>query len=327
MRIDPAVAKIRTAVRRELADLEPGSLVLVACSGGADSLALATAAAFVAPRASLRAGAVTIDHQLQPDSAVQASRVVDAAKALGLDPVESIRVRVGTRGGPEAAARRARYRAIDQVADRLDAAVVLLGHTRDDQAETVLLGLARGSGARSIAGMPRQAGRYRRPLLSISRTTTRAACVALGLEVCDDQQNADPVFTRNRVREAVLPAIEASLGERAIEALARTADLLRADADALDAWATQALAEARAADGLDIARLGALPAAIRTRVLRIAALDAGALAGSVTARHVAALDAFVVDWHGQGPVALPGRVVARRQSGRLLFVAAGSKDR
>ena len=326
MRIDPAVAKTRTAVRRGLSDVTPGSLVLVALSGGADSLALAAATAFVVRRLKLRAGTITVDHGLQEDSALQAARAVDSAKALGLDPVESVRVQVGTRGGPEAAARTARYRALDAAAERLAASAVLLGHTRDDQAETVLLGLTRGSGARSLAGMRPRTGCYRRPLLDVPRATTRDACAALGLTPWDDPDNLDPAFTRSRVRDIVLPAIAVALGDRAIDALSRTAELLRDDADALDLWAAQALANARVGGGLDLAQLADLPAAIRSRVLHAAALQAGAQAGSLAARHIRALDALVVDWHGQGPVALPGGVSGARRSGRLLFATA-KKDR
>src|SRR5580692_10028441 len=151
----PAVAQARACVRRCLGDLEPGDLILAACSGGADSLALAAALAHEAPRLGLRAGGVTVDHGLQAGSARQAAAVAALLAGLGLDPVRSVRVAVAAaagHGGPEAAARAARYDALDEAARSTGAVAVLLGHTRDDQAETVLLGLARGSGARSLAG-------------------------------------------------------------------------------------------------------------------------------------------------------------------------------
>src|SRR5450755_403983 len=184
---DPAVAAVRLAVRRALADLPPGGLVLTACSGGADSLALAAAAAFEATRAGLRAGGVTVDHGLQPGSAGQARSVTQALAAQGLDPVLSFAAVVAARGapagrtgypGPEAAARAGRYQALDSAAGQTGAVAILLGHTRDDQAEGVLLALARGSGTRSLAGMPARTGRYLRPLLDVSRAQTRAACAA-----------------------------------------------------------------------------------------------------------------------------------------------------
>jgi tRNA(Ile)-lysidine synthase len=259
----PAVAATRLAVRRSLAGqaapegLAPGDLVLVACSGGADSLALAAAAAFEAPRAGLRAGGVVVDHGLQPGSADVAASAVEAMASLGLDPALKVSVRVAGPGdangyqGPEAAARSARYAALDQTAASAGAAVVVLGHTLDDQAETVLLGLARGAGARSLAGMPGRSGRYLRPLLGLRRAQTRAACAALGLEPWDDPQNCDPAFTRSRVRHELLPALEAALGPGVTEALARTARLLRADADALDELAVAAAARIRAAGEQD----------------------------------------------------------------------------
>jgi tRNA(Ile)-lysidine synthase len=315
----PAVAAVRAAVRAALRDLAPGDRVLVACSGGADSLALAAATAFEAPRFGLLAGAVTVDHQLQPGSAERAARLADTLRGLGLDPVAVATVEVGHTGGPEAAARAARYAALDAAAERLGAVAVLLGHTRDDQAETVLLGLARGSGARSLAGMAPRSGRYRRPLLDLDRSVVRAATA--GLAPWEDPHNADPSFGRSRVRHEALPALEAALGPGVTAALARTAALLRADADALDAWADQAYADlAGAADaGLDAVVLLGLAGAVRARVLRRAALDAGSPAGDLSAAHVAEVERLVTDWHGQGPLDLPGRVSVARRCGRLLF--------
>ncbi len=361
----PAVAAVRYAVRVSLAGLEPGEKVLAACSGGADSLALAAALAFEAPRAGLMAGGVTIDHGLQPGSAAQAQRVTEVMTALGLSPALSVAVTVqspgGHRGsfprvsapgghgesparhtagsqagpgpysGPEAAARTARYAALDQAADSTGAARVLLGHTLDDQAETVLLGLARGSGARSLAGMAPSSGRYLRPLLGIRRDQTRAACLALGLEPWDDPQNHDPALTRARVRVQLMPALERTLGPRVADALARTAGLLRADADVLDGMAA---AEADRLGGPAAARdrgwpadeLAALPEAIRHRLLRLAALAAGCPAGALSHRHVARMDELVTSWHGQRWADLPGGVRCGRRCGRLLFTTTGVSE-
>jgi tRNA(Ile)-lysidine synthase len=312
----PAVAAVRLAVRRVLADLEAGDLVLVAASGGADSLALAAAAAFEVPRLGLRAGAVTVDHGLQPGSGESALQVAATLTGLGLDPVEVRTVQVGSGGGPEAAARSARYTALDAAADEHGAAAVLLAHTRDDQAETVLLGLARGSGGRSLAGMAARSGRYRRPLLGLDRATVRSA--ADGLPVWDDPHNEDPSFARVRVRRAALPALEEALGPGIAAALARTAALLRADTDALDEWAERAASDVTGRDGsLDVAALEQLPVAVRSRVVRRTVLAAGAPAGDLRADHVEAVDALVTGWHGQGPLQLPGGVTARRECGRL----------
>jgi len=243
------VAAVRAAVGSALADVPEGATVLVACSGGPDSLALAAATAFVAGRrgrARWRAGAVVVDHGLQPGSADVAGRAAAACRELGLDPVEVARVEVAGPGGPESAARDARYAALDAAARRLDAAAVLLGHTRDDQAEGVLLGIARGSGARSLAGMAPARGVLRRPLLGLTRAQTVDACAALGLEPWHDPTNAggagDPL--RSRVRAHVLPVLERELGPGVAAALARTAELLREDADALDALAAELLARA-----------------------------------------------------------------------------------
>ena len=315
VRLDPAVALTRNEVRRALSsqpDLDAGDLVLVAVSGGADSLALAAATAWVAPRLGLRAGAVTVDHGLQEGSAARACAVAETCAGLGLDPVLVETVTVGRHGGPEAAARDARHRSLAAAADRLGARLVLVGHTLDDQAESVLLGLARGSGGRSLAGMAARNGVQARPFLGVRRATTTAAVAALGLEPWQDPHNTDPSFTRARVRRQALPALEDALGPGVAEALARTAGLLRADADALDEWA-------KAADSLAVADLSALPTAVRRRVLRAAAVAAGAAAGELTAAHVGELDRLVTDWHGQGHVSLPGGLVGARRCDRVLF--------
>ncbi|GAA0949641.1 tRNA lysidine(34) synthetase TilS [Nonomuraea longicatena] len=314
----PAVADVRRAVRQALAAVEPGALVLVACSGGADSLALAAAAAFVAPRLRLRAGLVTVDHQLQEGSAEQARRV--AATPLGLEFSEVLTVEVGTEGGPEAAARQARYQALEAAADRLGAACVLLGHTRDDQAETVLLGLARGSGPRSLSGMAAVQGRYVRPLLGIGRPTTVEACQALGLTAWEDPHNTDPRYTRVRVRTVVLPMLESELGPGVAQALARTAELARDDADALDEWAEKVFQHCALSDiALAVPPLEEVPGAVRRRVIKRMALAAGAPPGALTALHVRAAERLVTDWHGQKGIDLPGGLTVVRRYGTLVF--------
>jgi tRNA(Ile)-lysidine synthase len=321
-----AVAEVRNAVRASLSDLAAGDLVLVACSGGADSLALAAAAAFAGPRLGLRVGGVTVDHRLQSGSAERAAGLASLLTRLCLDPVRSLAVTVPpapAAAGPEAAARTARYAALDAVATELGAAAVLLGHTLDDQAETVLLGLARGSGGRSLAGMPARRGRYRRPLLAVRRATTGAACAELGLEPWQDPHNQDFRFARARVRHQALPALEAALGPGVAEALARTAGQLRADAECLEELAFAESGKLRDAAsspaGLDVPWLRDLPAAIRTRVLRDAAIMAGCPAGSLTAGHVERVAELVTGWRGQRRVDLPGGVRARRQAGKVWF--------
>ena len=340
----PAVAEVRLAVRRTLAGLcaarpegGPGhACVLVACSGGADSLALAAALAFEAPRAGVPAGLVTIDHGLQDSSAEQAVRVAAIGYELGLDPVHAVRVEVAGSGGPEAAARRARYAALDAVAVPLDARV-LLGHTLDDQAETVLLGLGRGSGPNSIAGMRPADGRYLRALLGVRRETTRAACAALGLEPWDDPHNDDPRFRRVRLRREVLPLLEDVLDGGVAAALARTATLLRQDLDALDSIARDRLAVIKSrsagagsgAAGVDhadipVELLEVEPPAIRSRVLKLWAESAGA--GPLNAEHVAALDELITNWHGQDRIPLPGGFGVLRASGTLTLLASAARS-
>jgi tRNA(Ile)-lysidine synthase len=312
---DPAVARVRSAVRPGLtASDQP---VLVACSGGADSLALAAAVAFEAPRAGVPAGAVTVDHGLQDGSAARADRTAELLRNLGLDPVAVVRVEVGREGGPEAAARIARYAALRTAAAERGARVAL-GHTLDDQAETVLLGLGRGSGPRSIAGMVVDSPPFWRPLLGIRRATTRAACAALELPVWDDPWNADPAYTRVRLRAEALPLLEDVLGGGVAPALARTAALLREDLDLLDGLARAELDRLADDGALSAARTAALPTALRRRVLRDWLRDGGV--PDVQAVHLGAVDALLTAWRGQGRVDLPGGAGVVRASGRLVLL-------
>ena len=319
----PAVAATRVAVRKVLRQIEkpnPGALVLVGCSGGADSLALAAAVAFEVPRFELSAGAVIVDHGLQEGSLAVAERAADQCRRLGLDPVEVVMVQVGSSGsGPESAARDARYAAFEETLERCRAVSVLLGHSRDDQAEQVLLGLARGSGARSLSGMPAWRGPYVRPFLGVSRATTAAACTAAGLTAWVDPQNSDLAYGRVRAR-GLLPSLETDLGPGTVAALARSADLLREDADALDALAVEARHELGRGQ-IEAAVLLRLPKAIRTRVWRLLAVEAGCSPGALISSHIDSLDTLVTRWRGQGPIDLPGHVQGSRTDGRVLVAA------
>jgi tRNA(Ile)-lysidine synthase len=313
-RIPASIAAVRAAVRRVL---PAGGPVLVACSGGADSLALAAAARFVGRTV----GLVTVDHGLQEGSSRRAADVAAWARSEGFEPIVVAPVSVdGLPGGPEAAARTARYAALTDVAARVGAPAVLLGHTRDDQAETVLLALARGAGPRGLAGMPVRRGIFVRPLLDVARADTRKACAALGLVPWDDPHNVDPSFARARVRSDAMPSLVAALGPAVVDNLARSASMIAADNEALDALAEAALDAAVRDDGtaLDLSEISDRPTAVRRRVLHLWARRLGASGSALSHKHVEALDALVMDWHGQGPVHLPGGIVAARDRGVLL---------
>jgi tRNA(Ile)-lysidine synthase len=319
-----AGAAVALAVRAVLRHLPPGP-VLVGVSGGADSLALLAGALDVADGLGRSVGVVSVDHGWRPATAQVAARTATAALALGAGPVRVVRVLPragGGSGGPEDAARTARLAALTRAAERDGAVAVLLGHTLDDQAEQVLLALARGSGTRSLAGMPARRDVLLRPLLGLRRDVVRTACAdlagvlgPLGLP-WEDPTNTDPALLRARVRAEALPALERSLGAGSVTALARSADLARDDADALDAWARGVVADLpplAGGDGTPVGALEPLPRAVRRRCLRLLAAAAGA--GALTGRHTAALDALVDAWHGQGPAALPGGVEVRRVKG------------
>ena len=323
--LDPAVAEVRLAVRRALTGLQQGSTVVVALSGGADSLALAAATAFEAAKLGLRAASLTVDHGLQEGSTDAAAAAAAKAVALGLE-ARVVRVEVGAAGGPEAAAREARYRALAEAARAIDATAILTGHTLDDQAETVLLGLARGAGATSLQGMAEasvlEGVRMVRPLLGVRRATTRAACTAEGIEPWDDPHNFEPRFARVRVRETVLPTLEAQLGPGIAEALARTAAQLREDAEAFDEMIDETIEDivehAEAGISVSAAALAANPAALRNRIIRhVVASEFHESLTRTQTLEVARLD---TDGSVQGPIDLPG-CRARRVGGRIEFSA------
>ncbi|GAB2531978.1 tRNA lysidine(34) synthetase TilS [Brachybacterium huguangmaarense] len=357
----PVVARARTAVRAalaaRLADLadatDPASLaprVLVGVSGGADSLALLATTAWVGSRMGLAVEAAIIDHGLQEGSDRVAERAAVACERLGAAAVHVRRVRVdvGAPGGLENAARDARRAALDDLREDRSALAVLLGHTLDDQAEQVLMALARGSGPRALGGIAPAAGPVLRPFLGTGRDETTALrradteeiCRLLDVEWWEDPMNADRSLLRARVRHDVLPLLRDALGEHIDEALARSADLVRPDADALDAQAAELLEAVRRSPDetagdllvLDAHALAAQPAALRTRVLRDAAREAERAGGhpsdkSLLRRQVLACDALVVSWHGQGPIPLPGRIDLARSEGLLVWRLAPEDGR
>ena len=390
--VHQAFAAVQRALDELFAVPSPEETVLVACSGGADSLALAVATAQAAKRVGrttrkkgrpIRAGAVIIDHGLQDGSAAAAQKTATQCQALGLDPVQTWDISVPQTGqGLEAAAREARYAAFAEAALETGARAVLLGHTLDDQAESVLLGLARGSGARSLAGMPRirpldttdseasetssrhpaapsveeprsgvskprgsqdllsltmEPGRKTkgyealilRPFLEVSRETTEQICALFGLEPWFDPTNS-PSYDgkhpkRNRIRNEALPVLEQAAGPGIKQNLARTAALLREDADALDFYALQCLADAKHAASLDIATLEEAPSAVRNRVLRMFLVENGVPPTAATRALVASISALIDDWRGQGGVYLPGNAVIRRVCGTLSLEVAQNK--
>lgn len=304
-----SLALVRRRVR-EFLDGVNGE-VCVAVSGGADSLALAEATAYAAKRFTLRTRALVVDHGLQDGSDAVAKKAAETAVSLGIDTAEVLTVDVTGPGGPEAAARKTRYAALRAAGGDL----VLLGHTLDDQAETVLLGLGRGSGPRSVSGMRPLDPPWGRPLLAVPRTATVEACAALGVEPWTDPHNADPRFTRVRLRTEVMPLLEDVLAGGVAAALARTAAQLREDTEALDTLAADLFTRAAVDGGLDVTVLASTPPALRRRVIRRWLLDSGV--PELTDAHLRGVDALIGRWRGQGGVWLPGHLEVRRAHGRL----------
>lgn len=315
--LPPALAQARREILdsvRSLSAAKAPAFVLIGCSGGADSLALAAAASFLVAKQQLRAGAVIVDHGLQSGSADVAHTAANQLRGLGLEPVRVRRVAPG--GTSEAEARNARYAAFEQALADTGATAVLLGHTLNDQAEQVLLGLARGSGTRSLAGMPAARGPFLRPLLGLRRTDTEAICAHEGLDYWVDPTNADTSLLRNRVRHELLPLLDDALGPGLADALVRTATLARRDADHLDAEAAAVSPRLQlpCADPssvlLDLSLLRGLGPAVLGRVLRAAVVHCGAPAPGF--ERVAALERLAGGGGSAGPIQLDGHAVARR---------------
>jgi len=308
----------RRAARNALAHFEPGDRILLAVSGGADSLLLAAATNLEASKVGIQLNALVVDHQLQNGSGDVAASAQKKLFELGITQAKVVEVLVSNNsgsGGMEAAARSARYKALDDEADLIGAVAIFLGHTEDDLAETVLLGLARGSGTRSLSGMAFHVGRYVRPFLELTRAQVLAACKESGIEFWSDPQNDDLSFARVRVRNELLPKMEKEIGPGISKALARTSRILREDADALDLIAGDLFATLVDPAQIPIELISELPSAVRKRVIKRAIEAMGA--PTLTAEQILEVDALVGAWKGQGAVALAGGITVRRDSGRL----------
>jgi tRNA(Ile)-lysidine synthase len=307
-----SLLKLRQAVRPYLENAN--GTVLIGVSGGVDSMALA--AATLLERKNLRIIPVVVDHGLQKDSEVVARDVVSRLKKLGYEEIFTNRCAVEITDGLEASARRARYKVFEQAAETYGANIFMLAHNKNDQAEGVLLGLARGSGTRSLSGMRIQNGIYVRPFLDIPRELIEEAGKEAGIEIWEDPHNENLDFKRVKVRKEVLPNLVRDLDTGVIDALARSARILGEDADALDQWAESVIGQIGKND-LSISELEKLPKAVRARVFRHAIYAAGAPAGSISADHLKPVEALVTAWVGQGESSLPGGVKVSRISGRI----------
>ena len=309
-----ATMVIRQAVRPWI--LKSDFRILIGVSGGADSMALAIGTLLEAKSAGIEAVAIIIDHQLQVGSHQVAIDTREKLLGLGFETVEVVPVDVVISDGMESSARRARFLAFEAAIAKYQPDFFFLAHTKNDQAESVLLGLARGSGTRSLSGIAQVNGEFIRPLLEVDREITELACQENGIAPWEDPHNSDPHYARVRVRKQILPLLESTLGPGIVDALARSSTILREDADALDLLANQIYASVDPAN-LDVEELERLPKALRIRLLRLSIYGLGAPDGSLSADHLAPVEALITNWHGQGEISLPGGVKVERISGRL----------
>jgi tRNA(Ile)-lysidine synthase len=309
------ISKARLAVRQSLDGITPGDQVIVAVSGGADSLLLAHCLMVEGKNHALGITAVIVDHQLQDNSLEIANGTKSKLLDMGISDVAVIPVTVIKRDGLEADARSARYAALDAKAQTLNARAIFLGHNQNDLAESVLLGLTQGSGTKSLAGMASHNGIYIRPFLGITREEVINACQEAGIEYWSDPHNEDERFTRVKIRNRILPLMESLIGPGIKEALARSARIFREDSDALESLTDEIFATIPNPAMIEVALLEKLPTALRKRVMRRAISRLGA--NRISAEQLDWVDALISDWRGQGPVALPAGITARRESGRL----------
>jgi tRNA(Ile)-lysidine synthase len=320
--INPPI-EMQNAVQNLLKNFDAGDYVLVGCSGGADSLALVWTTSVVGKRLELNVGAIIVDHQLFPESNDVALNAKKQCEELGIQEVIIKKVNVEhNHEGLEAAARIARYEAFENVSHETNAQAILLAHTQDDQAETVLMRLTRGSGAKSLSGMAQVSGKYLRPFLHLRKKLVHDSLDLIGLKAWQDPANTDHQFLRVKVRHELMPKIIEVLGESTISSLDKTSQLLRLDNQALEELAQQFFESQKdvKTNGLEISELEKLPEAIRTRVLRIFAIASGVHPGPFSFEHIEAIDALVKNWHGQGNVDLPGFIQATRVDHSIRFI-------
>ncbi len=315
----PAHVHVRAAVRDFLAArVTPGDRILVGVSGGTDSMALARVLLDVAAELTVTPIALVVDHALQPGSAELAEAVRQRLVSMGFAHalVRKVHVDVRLGGGLEAAARNARHAAFTQVLAEENAIAVLLAHTLDDQAETVLLRLARGSGTRSLSAMAAERGAIWRPLLEIRREELESVIAHYGIDIWQDPHNQDPRFLRVRVRHELMPVFQEILGESVVEALARTASMARDDNEALDEWAATVAADCDGGE-LCIELISGVPKAVGTRVVRRWLLSHGCDGGGLTALHVEQTWRLATHPRVRGPVKVVGGFSIEKSSGRL----------
>ncbi len=318
---------LTNSVEKFLSKVQPGERVLVACSGGADSLALAWVVQFVAKKKEIFVSALIVDHQLSPES----NEVAQAAKVklsvLAISDTKIIKVEVSNNSeGIEAAAREVRYEALKNYGNEINAQMIFLGHTLEDQVETVLMRLTRGSGARSLQGMAEINGKFVRPFLHISRAIVRDSLSIINLTAWEDPMNYSEKFLRSKVRNQLLPKLKEVLGESVFEAIDRTATALRVDNAALDLITQEVLALNSIETSCSVEILQAQPQAIRNRIIRVMMLNAGVPAASLANAHIEAVNQLINNWHGQGEVALPGKLWVSRSKNQIAIESKNNRE-
>ena len=312
--------ELRLLMRRFLkSHASPGDRIVLAVSGGPDSIAMAAICSELREEFSIDFYCVNINHQLQEGSAQWSEKTIAICKSLGFENATSISVSVDEKSGRglEAAARNARYKALREFSSSVNARAIMLAHTMDDQAETVLMRIARGSSARSLAGMAHVTSDLWRPLLDIERAKLHKVIETLGIETISDPHNFDRQFTRVKIRLDVIPALIEALGQNVVNGLARTARMSRMDADALEQIAASTYPKLLIEKELIISELNIQPLAIQTRIVHHWLLARNVPADGLTSDHVFAVCRLAADPKLKGPIKVAGGVEVQKASGRL----------
>lgn len=320
MKTNHYTMKVRNSLRKALEGLPDGSPIGVGVSGGADSLALllGLTTLYKGDKARL-VHVVTVDHGLQPVTAQVSERVAALAESYGFHShVERIVVDMN-RNSLEDAARDARYEAFRKNIEEYNLGAFLIAHTKNDQAEQVLLGLLRGSGTKSVSGMPNSRDVFIRPLLtSVSRGETKKVCVENNVEFWSDPENDSDDYSRVVIRK-LLHEISTKTGQDLIDPLVRTASIAKDDNDALEFYADNLYQSAQTADwSVDV--LMTAPKAVRSRVLKKKILSLHVPSENVTWEILQRVESLLSDWRGQGEVTLACGHSVSRKNNRIIFI-------
>ena len=312
----------RNAIKRSLMHIDISDNIGVGCSGGADSSAILLGLSTIYKNSNAKkVHVVIVNHQLQEITDTVSLNTAKLAESYGFN-AHIVPVAINsTEGGAESAAREARYEAFNCMIQQYDIRAFLIGHTKNDQAEQVFLGMLRGSGTRSLSGIPEIRGIFIRPFLNeLSRKDTQQVCVENEVDYWCDPHNDSLMYKRVAVRK-LIQETEKSAEQNIVDSLVRTAQISAEDAEALDFYANSAIQQLDKTGWL-VKDLQQFPQAVRKRAYRIKLASLNAKSDSLSFKIVAQIDNLITDWTGQGAVSVSNRITAQRENSKIVFKIA-----